>query len=287
MGRVRLRARRAHPQRSLAASASPCRAAFRSGEVSGDLSATFPGSVSPPSSPRYQLPDQSDEPLPHPRFSQVRSWVLAKNLGQGCAEPQQAPTGSTAGAIATWCGGTRGATSRGVGVVSAPCGFLEPLAAWERRARLSFFFRGSLVNLEAGSLSLSSSPFSSFFFLTFFTPAHFKRCPRCGGPPVQDGGPHFPPFPPISPELWGICAHPVPGLEAPLHPLPHSASSPAAAVVWPRAPAQAPASSSSASALTDGAAEVVPALNTLSLCQATPAHSALGLFQKYSRASLA
>lgn len=101
VGRVQLRAPRAHPQRSLAASASPCRAAFRSGEVSGDLSATFPGSVSPPSSPsppRYQLPDQSDEPLPHPRFSQVRSWVLAKNLGQGCAEPQQSPSRHRLGA---------------------------------------------------------------------------------------------------------------------------------------------------------------------------------------------
>lgn len=206
---------------------------------------------------------------------------------RGAAEPQQALGAPTAlsGHGARGHEVPRASACRGVGVAPAPCGFLGPLATWEREAGLSFFFRGSLVSLEEGSLSLSSSPFSSFFFLTFFTPVHFKRCPRWRAPQVQDGatggGRCFPSFPW---GLWGICAHPVLGQGAPLQPPPRLASSPAAAVVWPRAPAQAPASSSSASALMDGAAEVVPALNTFSLYQATPAHTAVGSFQKHSRA---
>lgn len=57
----------------------------------------------------------------------------------------------------------------------SPCGFFGTLATRERGAGLSFFFRGSRVALGQRSLSLSSSPFSSFFFLSFFTPGHFKR----------------------------------------------------------------------------------------------------------------
>lgn len=64
-------------------------------------------------------------------------------------------------------------------VPPSPCCFFGPLATRERGAGLSFFFRGSRVALGQRSLSLSSSPFSSFFFLSFFTPGHFKR-PRDG-----------------------------------------------------------------------------------------------------------
>lgn len=101
VGRVQLRALRAQPQRSLAAAFSPCggrgRATFRSRKVSGDLTATFPGTVPPPiplsrSIPAAQPRQRAQVPVPHPRFSQVCSWVLAKKLCRGCAEAQQSPS---------------------------------------------------------------------------------------------------------------------------------------------------------------------------------------------------
>lgn len=103
-------------------------------------------------------------PRPPPR---AFSGFWGQKTPQGRAEPLQTHP----------MGGGMGAARRVP--PPSPCGFFRTLATRERGAGLSFFFRGSRVALGQRSLSLSSSPFSSFFFLSFFTPGHFKR-PRDG-----------------------------------------------------------------------------------------------------------
>lgn len=173
---------------------------------------------------------------------------------------------------------------REVGAAPPPCCFLGPLATREREVGLSFFFRGSLVNLEKRSLSLSSSPFSSFFFLSFFTPVHFRRCPPSRAPQVHpEAGEdqHVPPFPW---ELGGSTLTLCQGTGL-------LCSARLVQLLHPRAPGLGLGLQRRILPLLfhllplqNGAAETTPPLSPFSLCKATAAYTVPALFPRYGQA---
>lgn len=133
-------------------------------------------------------------------------------------------------------------------------------------------------------MSLSSS-FSSFFFLSFFTPTHFKRCSQWRHSGCRMGPWEGPACPPISMQVVGGC------LCLPCAGAPGSSAAPASPGFFTRSRRGFASGSSTGSCRfffsfcpTDSAAEIVPALNPFSLCKASPAHTAPSPFPKYRQA---